>query len=140
MDDGIIICNNRDFLEECVEGISSELAKLDMKLHEKKTQIIPLSQGIKILGFTFYLTDTGKVLRILDPDNVKHERKKLVRMAAKVSKGEMTEKKMREGYAAWRSHASLGNSFLLLQRMDKYVETLLKGAKDACLQANRNAL
>ena len=136
MDDGIIICNNRDFLEECIEGISSELAKLDMKLHEKKTQITPLSQGIKILGFTFYLTDTGKVLRILDPDNVKHERKKLVRMAAKVSKGEMTEKKMRESYAAWRSHASLGNSFLLLQRMDKYVETLLKGAKDASLQAD----
>lgn len=129
MDDGFIICSDREFLEYCKEGMGKELAKLGMRLHEKKTKIYPLKNGIKILGFTFKLTDTGKVIRIIDPKNVKHERKKLVRMAHKVEKGEMTLEKFYECYNAWKAHAELGNSYLLIQRMDEYVRKLMEEIK-----------
>lgn len=126
MDDGFIISNDKEFLIKCHKEMSEELAKLGMNFHEKKTRIFPLQQGIRILGFTFRLTKTGKVIRILNPQNVKHERKKLVRMAHLVKKGDITKAKYYECYNAWRAHAKLGNSYKLLQRMDKYVKVLLE--------------
>lgn len=126
MDDGFVISNDKDFLIHCHEEMSKELAKFGMKFHEKKTRIFPLKDGIKILGFTFRLTNTGKVIRILNPKNVKHERKKLVRMSHLVQKGVITKAKYIECYKAWRAHAELGNSYKLLQRMDEYAKNLLK--------------
>ncbi len=131
MDDGIIISNDRQFLERCRNELSIELSKVNLHFHEKKTKIYPLSKGIAVLGFTFHLTGTGKVIRIIDPKNVKHERKKLRRMANLIIKGELDEKKMLECYTSWKAHAKLGNSYLLLQRMDRYVKSLLKECKDA---------
>lgn len=126
MDDGIVISNDKDFLEECWKGMDEELAKVGLHLHPKKTRIYPLSDGIMILGFTFRLTNTGKVVRIINPKNVKHERKKLYRMAELVKKGKITKGKMLECYGAWKAHANLGNSYNLIQRMDEYVESLMK--------------
>lgn len=126
MDDFYIISNSVDFLKECKEIISEELAKLGMELHPKKTTIYPLKHGICVLGFTFRITNTGKVLRIINPNNVKHERKKLRKMANLVKKGCMSVEKMMECYTSWKAHAKLGNSYQLLQRMDKYVKSILE--------------
>lgn len=125
MDDFYIISDNKDFLVECQNVISQELAKLGLELHPKKTKIYPLSNGIKVLGFTFRLTKTGKVIRIIDPKNVKHERKKLYRMAQLIKKGKMTKRKFYMCYESWKAHAKLGNSYKLLQRMDAYVKELM---------------
>ena len=127
MDDFYIISSDREFLKECRASMDTELEKLGLHLHEKKTRIFRLSDGIRVLGFTFRLTKTGKVIRIINPDNVKHERKKLFRMAQLVRNGRMTKKKFYECYGAWKAHAELGNSYKLLQRMDAYVKDLMKG-------------
>lgn len=127
MDDFYIISSDKEFLRECLKEMRTELAAIGMHLHPKKTRIFPLRDGIKVLGFTFRLTDTGKVIRIIDPKNVKHERKKLARMAVKVRKGEISTADFYAGYEAWKAHARKGNSWKLLQRMDAYVKQLMKG-------------
>lgn len=124
MDDGYIISNNRTFLEKCWHGMENQIEKVGMRFHPKKTRIFRLSDGIRILGFTFRLTKTGKVVRIINPKNVKHERKKLVRMIHLVQKGVITMEKFDECYSAWKAHAELGNSYQLLGRMDTYVKEL----------------
>ncbi len=139
MDDFILICNDRNFLKEAREVISDELAKVGLHLHEKKTRIYPLTDGITILGFTFRLTKTGKIIRIINPKNVKHERKKMVRMARLVKEGKITREKMMECYVSWKAHAKHGNSYKLIQRMDKFVDTLLEGEKDDCNSENRSS-
>ena len=53
-------------------------------------------------------------------ENVKRERKKLRRLVAKSKRGCLPREKVDESYAAWRNHASKGNSYRLLQRMDAY--------------------
>lgn len=127
MDDGFLISNDRQYLERCMSEIISELDKIGLRLHPTKSRIYSLTNGIKILGFTFRLTNTGKVVRIIDPKNVKHERKKLYRMAQLVKQGKMSKEKFDECYIAWKAHAKLGNTYKLLQRMDKYVISLFKG-------------
>ena len=124
MDDFIIIHDNYEYLEEMREIFTEELKKIDLKLHPKKTRIYPLADGILFLGFTFKLTQTGKVIRLINPQNVKHERKRLRRMVAKAKRGEMTKAKVDECYNAWKAHAKRGNTWKLLKRMDNYYNQL----------------
>lgn len=55
------------------------------------------------------------------PDQARRILRRLVR---KAKQGELTKAKVDECYYAWRNHASKGNSFKLLQRMDKYYKSL----------------
>ena len=60
-------------------------------------------------------------------------------MVAKAKRGEMEKTKVDECYYAWRNHASKGNSYLLLQRMDKYYKELWKGGGKDVLQKKNPA-
>lgn len=128
MDDFILLHHDKDYLESCRLKISSKLAEIQLELHPKKTRIYPLNQPIKFLGFYHRLTPTGKIVMLLDPKNVKRERKKLYRMVQKAKRGEggLNRKKIDECYQSWKAHASHGNSYKLLQRMDDYYESLWK--------------
>ena len=75
MDDGFVIANSKEELIELQKVATEKLAEYGMNFHPKKTRIYPLKDGIKILGFTFKLTDSGKVIRLINSQNVKHERK-----------------------------------------------------------------
>lgn len=107
-------------------AIEAYLNEREFELHPKKTRIYPIKDGIKFLGFTHRLTSTGKVIRIIDPNNVKQERKKLRRMVGLVKKGKMTRKKVDECFKAWKAHAEKGNSTKLINRMNKYYADLWK--------------
>ena len=138
MDDLVIIANDKDYLEGCLEAIKEQLKPLHMEVNPKKTRIYPIQDGIPMLGFTFYLTDTGKVLRIVKPENIKHERKKLRRMAERVHRGLMAREKFYECYEAWKAHVRRGNSYKLLKRMDAFVQKLLEENKDADQKTDRD--
>ena len=124
MDDFLIISDSQEYLSDCVEKAEEFLAALKFELHREKTRIYPLSDGIPFLGFRFQLTETGKVLMLIDPKNVKRERRKLRRLVSKSKDGYLPREKVDESYAAWRNHASKGNTHNLLARMDAYYMNL----------------
>lgn len=124
MDDFILIHPDIEYLKECQKKITEYMEKAECELHPKKTKIYPITEGIRFLGFDHILTESGKVIRLIDPANVKHERLKLRREVALVAKGEMTKRKVDEGFTCWKAHASRGNSVLLIQRMDAYYKNL----------------
>lgn len=116
MDDLIPIHENKQNLKNCYTEIEKQLNNIGFMLHEKKSKIYPIKQGIKFLGFTFRVTDTGKVLMLINKKNVQAEKQKLRRIAAKVKRGEMTREKADSMYNAWREHAAAGWN----NRKDKY--------------------
>ena len=120
MDDFLMISNDKPYLEDCQDKAIKYLQGLQFEINEKKTRIYSLKDGIDFLGFEYQLTDTGKVLMFVRPKNVKRERLKLRRLVARSNKGLIPRDKVDESYAAWRNHASKGNSYKLLQRMDTY--------------------
>ena len=124
MDDFILIHPNKEYLEWCKEKIVDYLSNLKFTINEKKTLIYPIANGIPFLGFNFYLTNTGKVLMLIKSESIKRQRKKLFRMVKRAKAGIVTREKVNESYQAWRNHASKGNSYKLLQRMDKYYNNL----------------
>ena len=79
-----------------------------------------------MIGFTHQLTATGKVIRLIDPKNVKAERKKLYRMVQKAKRGELPRKKVDECFKSWKAHAHLGNCHKLIHRMNLYYTSLWK--------------
>ena len=124
MDDFLIISNDTAYLKECAEEIRKELEKIRLEPNPKKTRIIKATEGVTFLGFIFRLTKTGKVIRLITSENVKHERKKLVRMVHKAQRGEITRKKVDECYQAWKAHASKGNTQKVMKRMEEYYQAL----------------
>ena len=124
MDDFVLIHPDKEFLLHCRDEIEKEVEKIGFWLHPEKTRLYPISEGIKFLGFIHYLTDTGKVLRLLDTNNVRMERRKLVRLVHRVRKGYMTRKQVDNCYQSWRAHAVKGNTHNLVRRMDKFYESL----------------
>lgn len=128
MDDFLIISHDREYLEKCMKEIIDYLTGLRFTVNEKKTRIYPLRSGIDFLGFTFSLTATGKVLMQIRSENVKRQRRKLVRLVKRSRSGLIPREKVDESYAAWRNHASKGNSWKLLQRMNSYYRNLWREA------------
>ena len=124
MDDFILIHEDKEYLQFCKDSITEILHALYFEPNDKKTKIYPLTDGIMFLGFRFKLTDTGKVLRFINPNNVKNERKKLYRMVKACLRGEITKEAVYTSYQDWREHASKGTSYKLLKRMDAYYKNL----------------
>lgn len=104
MDDFILIHQDKEYLQYCLSVIKEELNKIHLTLN-KKTQIFSLSQGIIFLQQRFYLTKTGKVIRLITQKNISHERRKLRRMQPKVQCGQLTIQNAVDSFLGWAAHA-----------------------------------
>lgn len=132
MDDLWITSESKEQLEYDLYEITVALVSIGFSPHPTKTQIKKLSDGFLFLGFNYRLTSTGKIVMTLNGKNVKHERRKLKKLVEKAKRGETTRAKVEECYKSWKAHASKGDSFKLLQRMDAYYNNLwrTKNAED----------
>ncbi|MCD7864049.1 MAG: hypothetical protein LUG61_11240 [Lachnospiraceae bacterium] len=124
MDDFILIHHDREYLEHCLEEIKKYLASIEFEAHPEKTRIYPMADGIKMLGFTHKLTETGKVIRLINSENVRAERKKLYRLVQKAKRGEITKRKVNDCFEAWKAHARCGNCQHVIERMEQYYKSL----------------
>ena len=124
MDDILFISPDRVYLEDCKRRMEELLHEMGFEYNQKKTRIYRLSEGIEFLGFTFRLTDSGKVLRLISAKNVKMQRKKLVRLVALCKSGKYPKSIADDSYRCWRAHAAKGNTWKLLARMDKFYQDL----------------
>lgn len=131
MDDIFIVHHDRNVLKILLNDIEDKLHKIGLESHEKKTRIIPLKSGFTFLGFKYRVTNTGKIIMSLNGENVKHERRKLRRLVRLAKAGETTKDKADECFRGWCNHASKGNSYKLLTRMNKFYKDLWRETSDA---------
>ena len=124
MDDSIHLYHDIEDAKNNLRIIEQKLTEIGFRINKKKTRIVPLTKGFMFLGFKYRITDTGKIIMTLNPQNVKHERRKLKKMVAKSKHGDISKDKVDECYNAWKNHAQHGNSYKLLERMDKYYKDL----------------
>jgi len=128
MDDFYLLSEDKTYLKECLQKIREYLKDFHLTLNSK-TEIVPMRKGIRFLGFHTYLTRNGKVIRKLTGENKRKIKKRLRVNAKLVKEGRMSEKKFYEKYDSWKNHASHGNCCRLIQSMDQFVESLMKGVK-----------
>jgi len=123
MDDFYLISESKEKLKNCLRKITELLEKIKLTLNNK-TEIVPITKGIRFLGFHTYLTEEGKVIRKLTGDNKRQIKKRLRKYANFVKLGKMSRKEFDEKYIAWKNHASHGNCYRLICSMDEFVESL----------------
>ena len=127
MDDSYIIHPDKKYLQVLLSTLRRMYGDIGLELNQK-TQIFPLKNGIKFLGMHMYLTDTGKVIRRLKPENVRYQRVHIREDAEKVAAGKMTEETYWQKRDAWDNHASHADAKTLRRKMRRYAEEALRNA------------
>ena len=121
MDDGVLIHEDRDYLRECLRQMKQYAEKERLLSFNDKTQIMPLAQGVDYLGFHFYLTDTGKVVRKLRNSNKRRMKRKLKRFRHAYRKGIMSEEDVRRSLTSYIGHLSHGDTWHLRENILRHL-------------------
>lgn len=124
MDDGVIIHNDKEYLKICLKEMTEYIRDNRKMNFNEKTQIIPISQGVDYLGFHFYLTDTGKVIRRLRTSNKKRMRRKMKRFRHAYREGKVTMETVTQSVNSYCGHLKHGHTYKLRKNiLDKLILT-----------------
>lgn len=124
MDDLVLLHEDREYLKEVLDGLR-EYARdvLHLEFNEK-THIFPLSQGVDYLGWHFYLTDTGKIVRRLRGSNKRRFKRRMKSFMKKYREGSITFDKIKMSLASYSGHLKHGHAWRLKKRV--YAAFVLK--------------
>lgn len=120
MDDFIIVHQSKEFLQNALELIKQRLFS-DLKLLlNKKTQIVPIKNGITFLGNRVVLTDNGRVYNRIVPRTIK--RFKTAVKAFNANAGDIPADKILSTIASYKGHCkhskSRGKAVKIAQRLN----------------------
>lgn len=127
MDDFILIHPSKEYLQYCLDEISKKLGQQNMILNPTKTVIRSLSKSIPFLGYNYRFTKTGKVLALVKPENIRHAKRKIVRMIKLVEKGERTKYDVDTYFKSWKASIRFGNTHKLIENLNKWYLEQWKG-------------
>lgn len=77
MDDIYFITETKEEAKSIIEGIEKIAVSLGLFVNAKKTRIVKLSNNYKYLQIKYRLTETGKLIKRVNPKSVTRERRKL---------------------------------------------------------------
>lgn len=123
-DDGYLIHESKEFLQNYLEGIRRLCSELGITLNEKKTQIVKLSHGFTFLKVRFFLLPTGRVVKKMHHDSVVRMRRKLKAFRLKVDQGIMTYTDVYQSWQSWRAYAKNFDAYHTIRSMAALYEKL----------------
>lgn len=113
MDDMVLICQDKIYLQCCLKIIKEDLVISRHLETNEKTKIFPIKNGVNYLGFHFYLTETGKVIRKVKRATAKKYKKKIKIMQKKYANNEIDLDDIKMVLNSYRAHLSHGNCYNL---------------------------
>ncbi len=116
MDDMILIHKSKDYLKVCLNEMQKLAQNLDVEFNNK-TQIFPIKNGVDYLGFRFYLTDTGKVIRRLRTSNKKRFKRRLKKFAKDYKAGKKSIQDITQSLTSYCSHLKHGHTYKLKKKI-----------------------
>jgi hypothetical protein len=116
MDDCILIHESKEFLKDCLAVLWKFIAD-DVKLEfNEKTQIFPISNGVNYLGFHFYLTKTGKVIRKVRKTAKNRFKHSLRAMEKDFAAGAVELSEIQQRLCSYLGHLKHGHTYYLRQK------------------------
>ena len=111
---------NREFrLQECLACITEVFHdSLHLESNEK-TQIFPVKNGVKYLGWRFYLTKTGKVIRNLQTQGKRRTKHRFRRLKKDYSLGAIDLADIKRSLASTHGHMIHGHTYHLRNKLWK---------------------
>ena len=116
MDDGILVHESKEYLKEVLARMETKAKELRLEFNEK-TQILPISEGVDFLGFRFYLTDTGKVIRRLRTSNKRRWKRRLKKYKEEYRAGDKSLEEITRSVASYNGHLAHGHTWKLRKKV-----------------------
>lgn len=113
MDDLILLHNNKEYLKACLSEITQVACDVLKLEFNQKTQIFPVSEGVDYLGWRFYLTDSGKVIRRLRTSNKRRFKRRLKAFQEQYRNGEVDYDAIKRSIASYGGHLKHGHTYKL---------------------------
>jgi len=101
MDDMYIICKDLEELKSIINGVKAEADSLGLFINESKTRIVKLSGTYKFLQIKYSLTETGQVVRRINPQSVTRERRKLKAYKRLMDNGKIAYPEIEQAARSW---------------------------------------
>ena len=100
-DDSYIIHESKEFLNEVLEGVLKIADKLELIINPKKTHIAKLSQTFKFLQLKYSLTETGRIIRRINPKAITRQRRKLKAYRRLLDNNRLTYNEIENIFKGW---------------------------------------
>lgn len=101
MDDWYIMSPSKEGLVDILERVTIIAKTRGIHINNKKTRIIPINKWFTFLQIRYKLTDSGKILKKINPKRVTAMRRKIKKLAVKVEKGEITYEQVENTFRSW---------------------------------------
>ena len=101
MDDMYLICRDKEELKDIIRGAGEVARALGIFINEKKTRIARLDETYKYLQIRYSLTETGKVIRRINPKAVTRERRRLKAYRRLMDTGKMKYDDIEQAVKSW---------------------------------------
>lgn len=113
MDDCILIHEDKEYLKHCLNRMTGVIEDDLLLEFNDKTQIFPIKNGVDFLGFHFYLTDTGKVIRKLKQASKKRYKKRMKKLKNDYNSGKIELEDVKKVFPGFNGHLSRGHTYRL---------------------------
>ena len=117
MDDGYLIHESKEYLQNCLVQIQEICNMLGITLNAKKTQIVKLSHGFTWLKIRFYLTDTGRVVRKIYKRSVTRMRVKMKKLHKMWKDKRIAFSDIYTSWQSWKAYALKFDAYYTIQNM-----------------------
>lgn len=124
MDDSYVIHPSKEHLQELLKDLVDIAKELGITINMKKTRIVPLSSYWRFLQIQYSLTETGRVIRKINPKRVTAMRRKMKKLAP-----QMTLKDFTNWFFSWFNN----HKKLMSKLQKKHLLTLFKEVSELCL-------
>lgn len=119
MDDLILLHHDRAYLEACLKSVKSFAEDELLIEFNEKTQIIPLKNGVEYVGFHFYLTDTGKVIKRVRTSTKKRYKRRMKKLKTDYAEGKIELSEVKRSLPGFAGHLSRGHTYRLMQSVHR---------------------
>lgn len=101
MDDWYVMSPSKEELLDILDNIKQIAADLGIHLNERKTRIVKISSTYKYLQVKYTLTDSGRIVKRINPKRVTVMRRKLKKLADKVNAGDALYENVENMFRSW---------------------------------------
>lgn len=124
MDDGYLIHESKEYLQQCYEMILKVCDDLGITVSQKKTKIMRIDKGFTYLKIRFFVTESGRIVKKIPRQSVKRMRRKLKKLRKKLTSGSITIEDVRCAYQSWLSYASNFDAWHTTRNMQRLYNEL----------------
>lgn len=129
MDDGNVLLKTKEELQDLLCEIRTIADNLGLHFNVRKTHITKIRKGFTYLKVRYFVTNTGKIVKVLARSGTIRMRRKLNKFKKKIQDGLMTIDNVFDSMQSWLSHSTVANSYKTTKSMLKLYNEKYNGYK-----------